>query len=101
MSPRQLAAGRPDDLVAAAGARDWEVSRGVRDILVDGGGDARAVLADMLAALSLPGSGLLDGEQDPAAVAGSILVEPGEQHVARFEKIVKDEVRHRAELEED
>jgi hypothetical protein len=101
LSPRQLAAGRPDDLAAAAGARDGDVSAGVRDILVDGGGDAHSVLGDMLAVLSLPGSSLLDGGQDPAVVAGSILVEPGEQHVARFERIVKDEVRHRAELEED
>jgi hypothetical protein len=29
------------------------------------------------------------------------MVEPGEQHVARFERIVNDEARHRAELEED
>lgn len=101
VSPRQLAAGRPDDLAAAAGAQDGAVSAAVRDILGDGGGDARSVLADMLAVLSLPGSSLLDGGQDPAVVAGSILVEPGEQHVARFERIVKDEVRHRAELEED
>ena len=50
--------------------------------------------------LDLPGSGLLDGGQDPVAAPGAILVEPGEQDVARFERIVNDEVRHRAEMEE-
>jgi hypothetical protein len=29
----------------------------------------------------------------------STLVEPGEQHVAKFQKIVNDQARHRAELE--
>jgi len=56
------------------------------------------VLRDLLAVLSLPGSDLLDGGQDPAAVPGATVVEPDEQHVARFERIVSDEARHRAEL---
>jgi hypothetical protein len=101
VQPRHLAAGRPADLAAAAGARDKSVRGSVRSILVDGGGDAQGVLGDLLSKLSLPGSDLLDGGQDPGSAAGSILVEPGEQHVARFERIVKDEARHRAELEED
>jgi hypothetical protein len=99
--PRELVAGSPADLTVAAGTRDQAARRGVRDILVDGAGDAHGVLADIVAALSLPGSHLLDAGQDLAAAAGSILVEPTEQHVARFERIVKDEARHRAELEED
>jgi hypothetical protein len=49
----------------------------------------------------LPGSELLDGGKDPVTVPGSVMVEPDEQQVARFEKIVTDEARHRAELEED
>jgi hypothetical protein len=101
VQPRRLAAGRPADLVAAAGTRDKAVRRGVRDKLVDGGGDALGLLGELLAMLALPGSDLLDGGQDPAAAPGWSMVEPGEQHVARFERIVHDEVRRRAELEED
>jgi hypothetical protein len=101
VQPRQLAAGRPADLTGAAGIRDKAARRGVRDILLDGRGDAYGLLDDMLEVLSLPGSHLLDRGQDLAMAAGSTLVEPGEQHVARFERIVKDEARHRAELEED
>jgi len=99
--PRQLASGRPADLVAAAGVRDKAARRRVRDELVDGGGDALGVLGNLLAVLSLPGSDLLDGAQDPVAIAGSTVVEPGAQYIARFEKVVSDEARHRAELEED
>ena len=99
--PRHLVAGRPADLIAVAGARDGAARRGVRDVLVDAGGDADGVLGDLLSLLSLPGSDLLDGGQDPAAAQGSTLVEPDEQHVARFERIINDQARHRAELEED
>lgn len=98
--PRHLAAGRPADLTAAAGIRDGAARRGVLDLLVDGGGDARGVLGDLMALLSLPGSDLLVGGQDPAASRNSTLVEPGERHVARFDRIVDDQARHRAELEE-
>lgn len=101
LQPQRLAAGRPADLVAAAGTRDRGARRGVRDLLVDGGGDAHGFLGDLLALLALPGFDLLDGGQDPAAAQGSITVAPGEQHVARFERIINDEARHRAELEED
>jgi hypothetical protein len=101
VQPRRLAAGRPADLVAAADTRDRAVRHGVRDLLVDGGGDARGFLGELLALLALPGFDLLDGGQDPATAPGSTMVEPGEQHVARFERIVNDEARHRAELEED
>jgi hypothetical protein len=59
------------------------------------------VLGDLMALLSLPGSDLLDGGQDPADSQGSTLVEPSERHVARFETIINDQARHRAELEED
>jgi hypothetical protein len=99
--PRQLASGRPADLVAAARSRDKAARGHVRDELVDGGGDALGVLGNLLAVLSLPGSDLLDGGQDPGAVAGSTVVEPGAQYIARFEKVISDEARHRAELEED
>jgi hypothetical protein len=100
VQPRRLAAGRPADLVTAAGTRDGAARRGVRDVLVDGGGDAHGVLGQLLALLALPGSDLLDGRRDPAAAQGAELVEPGEQHVARFERISGVEARQRAELEE-
>jgi hypothetical protein len=99
VQPRRLTAGRPADLVVAAGSRDGASRRGVRDVLVATGGDAHGVLGDLLALLALPGSDLLDGGRDPAA-RGSTLVEPGEQHVARFERIISVEARQRAELEE-
>jgi len=59
------------------------------------------VLGGLMALLSLPGSELLAGGQDPAASQGSMLVEPSERHVARFERIVQDQALHRVELEED
>jgi len=99
--PRRLAAGRPADLTAAAGAREGAARRGVLDLLVDGSGDAQGVLRQLLALLSLPGSDLLDGARDPAASRGSLLVEPSERHVARFEKVVHDQALHGAELGED
>jgi hypothetical protein len=101
VQPRQLVAGRPADLISASGTRERGARSLVRDILVDGGGDAPGLLSDLLDLLALPGADLLGGGQDPATVAGCTMVVPGEQHVARFERIVSDEVRHRAELEED
>lgn len=98
---QQLAPGRPADLIAAAGTHERGARSLVRDILVDGGGDAPGLLGDLLDLLALPGADLLDGSQDPVAMSGSFIVEPGEQHVARFERIAGDEARHRAELEED
>jgi hypothetical protein len=101
VQPRQLVAGRPADLIAVAGTRERGARSLVRDILIDGGGDAPGLLGDLLDLLALPGSELLDGGQDPAMMPGCAIIEPGEQHVARFEKIVSDEARHRAELEEE
>ena len=99
--PRRLAAGRPADLTVAAGTRTGAVRRAVLDLLVDGRGDARGVLADLLALLSLPGSDLLEGARDPAASPGSTLVEPSERNVARFERVSHDQALHRSQLEED
>jgi hypothetical protein len=101
VQPWQLAAGRPADLIAAAGTHERGARSLVRDILVDGGGDAPGLLSDLLDLLALPGADLLDGVQDPVTVPCCTTVEPGEQYVARFEKIVTDEARYRAELEED
>jgi hypothetical protein len=101
LQPAELVAGRPADLVAASGTRDRTARRWVRELLVDGSGDAPYFLAGLLELLALPGSDLLDGRRDPVATRGYIRVEPGDHHVARFEKIISDETRHRAELEED
>lgn len=98
--PRHLAAGRPADLTAASGARDGAARRGVLDLLVDGSGDAKGVLSDLLALLSLPGVDLLEGVRDPAESRGSTLVEPSARHVARFERVVHDQALYRSELEE-
>ncbi|MHB1473108.1 MAG: hypothetical protein ACYDDU_00910 [Dermatophilaceae bacterium] len=99
--PWHLAPGRPADLLTAAGIRDGGVRRDVRDIFAEVGGDAGGVLGDLLALLSLPGSDLLDGGQDPATASGSALVEPDEHQIVKFERIVSDQALHRAELEED
>ena len=99
--PRRLAAGRPADLTAAAGARGGAARRGVLDLLVDGRGDATRVLGDLLGLLSLPGVNLFEGASDPAAWAGSRLVEPSERSVSGFERVIHDRALHRAELGED
>jgi hypothetical protein len=99
--PRRLAAGRPADLTAAAGARGGAARRGVLDLLVDGRGDATGVLGDLFGLLSLPGVDLFDGVSDPTAWAGSRLVEPSERSVASFERVIHDQALHRAELGED
>lgn len=96
-----LVAGRPADLTSAAGTRQGAVRRSVQDMLVDGRGDAPALLDDLLSVLALPGFELLEGSRDPVAADGAAMIEPGEQHVARFERLISDEARHRAELEED
>jgi hypothetical protein len=100
LRPWHLPLGRPADLLTAAGIRDAAVRRDVRDILVGAGGDAGVLLGDLMALLSLPGSELLDGGQDPATAQGSTLVEPDDQQIARFERIVSDQALHRAELED-
>lgn len=98
--PWNLAPGRPADLINAAGILDREVHREVRDIFVEAGGDATGMLGDLMALLSLPGSDLLNGGQDPATAQGSMLVEPDEQQIAKFERIVGDQALHRVEPEE-
>lgn len=100
VAPDRLAAGRPGDLARTAGA-DRSATRAVVDALRDPSGDAGRVLADLCAALGLPGARLLDGRDRPEDMVGHRLVEPGEQHVARFHAAVHEEARLRAEMEED
>lgn len=100
--PRRLAAGRPADLVVAAGAGDGTTRRRVLDLLVDGGGDAEYLLGELMALLALPGSDLLlEGGRGPAASVGSALVEPGEKHLAMFERVIDERSRQWASTEED
>jgi hypothetical protein len=101
VQPRRLVAGRPADLVIAAGIRDRAAGRRVRDLLAVADGDAHGVLGDLLALLALPGSDLLNGGRDLMATQGATLVEPDERQVVRFERIISVEARRRAELEED
>ena len=101
VQPRHLVAGRPADLVIAAGTGHRAAARVVRDLLADPDGDAEGMLADLLTLLALPGSDLLNGGLDPTAAKGATLVEPDEQQVARFERIIGVEARHRAELEDE
>jgi len=101
VQPRRLAAGRPADLLIAAGTHDRAAGRGVRDVLADTRGDAHGVIGELLALLALPGFDLLEGKLDPTTVQGATVVEPDEKRVARFERTISVEARNQAELEED
>lgn len=51
-----------------------------------------ATVADtLLAALALPGAGVLSGRVDPATLPGAVRVEPQEHLVARFDAVALDE----------
>ena len=100
VSPDRLAAGRPGDLARTAGAGP-AATRSVVDALRDPSGDAGRVLADLCHALALPGARLLDGRDRPEDMDGHRLVQPGQQHVARFHAAVDEDARLRAEMEED
>ena len=101
VSPDRLAAGRPGDLARTAGAAPRRRAA-VVDALRDPSGDAGRVLADLCAALGAPRcAGLLDGRDRPEDMDGHRLVQPGEQHVARFHAAVHEDARLRAEMEED
>lgn len=93
-----LRVARPTDLIGAAGATRRGVAHEVTEVLADPRGDAVGVLTDLMAVLGLPGSGLLS---EAANVESSQLVEPRAAAVARFDALMLDEARQRAELEED
>lgn len=95
-TPR-LRLARPVDLVAAARAETRGALPEVAELLRDTRGDAVGLLADLMAALGLPGSALLSGDRP---TEGEV-VEPGERGIARFNALVLEDARHRAELEED
>lgn len=89
---------RLQDLMRVAGAEQRGTDRALAQLLTDPRGDALGVLADVMGVLGLPGAGILTGTED--AGQGS-LVEPRGSAVARFEALVSEEARHRAESEED
>ncbi len=94
-TPR-LDVARPADLVTVAGAGQRVRAREVADLLGDPRGDAATLLADVMGVLGLPGVGLLTGEDDP----DGRLVEPAGSAVARFDALMHEDARHRAESEE-
>jgi hypothetical protein len=89
-----LRAARPGDLLTAAGAGTRGVSSAVGARLRDGSDDALGMLGDLMALLGLPGSGLL---VDAHPSAEGELVEPDHRVVARFDDLMLEEARHRAE----
>lgn len=89
-----LRVARPGDLLAAAGAGTRGVSSAVSARLRDGSGDALGMLGDLMTLLGLPGVGLLV-HADPSGEGE--LVEPDHRIVARFDALMLEEARHRAE----
>jgi hypothetical protein len=93
-----LRVARPVDLIAAARASRRGATSEVAGLLADPRGDALGVLTDLMSVLGLPGSALLTGAVD--ATSGQ-LVEPKGTSVARFDALMLEEARQRAETEED
>jgi hypothetical protein len=88
---------RPPDLLAAAGANARGVGAELHALLREPRGDALGVLDELMSLLGLPGGALLaDGSRHEGEV-----VEPDHRAVARFDALMMEEARHRAELEEE
>lgn len=99
----QLAAARPGDLVAAAGAGHRTGPAQVAGLLRDPNGDAPTLLTDLLVVLGLPGAQLLGADSVSGAVTGRLtgrrVVEPDGAEVTRFDALMHDDAQHRAESE--
>lgn len=93
-----LRVARPGDLLAAAGAGTRGVGAELGTLLRESRGDALGLLAELMRVLGLPGDGLL--VEGPRPDQGE-LVEPDHRVVARFDALMLEEARHRAELEEE
>jgi hypothetical protein len=65
----------------------------VLQILTRDGREPAAVADELLAALALPGEGVLSGRVDAARLPGAVRVEPGEHRVARFDAEMRDQER--------
>jgi hypothetical protein len=89
-----LRVARPGDLLTAAGAGTRGVSSAVGTLLRDGSGDALGMLGELMTLLGLPGTGLLL-DAEPTELGE--LVEPDHRVVARFDALMLEEARHRAE----
>ena len=91
---------RPTDLARAAGfARDQGAPGAIQDVLADPGGTAEEVLLDLAVLLGLPHAELVRGTS-AADLPGAELVTPKDESVRRFDKVVSDEQRLDAEVEE-
>jgi len=93
-----LRVARPGDLLAAAGAGTRGVGSELAALLREPRGDALGLLTELMQLLGLPGEGLL---VDGARRDQGDLVEPDHRVVARFDALMLEEARHRAELEEE
>jgi hypothetical protein len=89
----------PGHLAAAAGASP-AAAAAVRRVLGSRRAEAVSVLAELMEVLGLPGAGLLRSGSRPEGLRGGRLVEPPTAVVERFDTLILEEARHRAELEE-
>ncbi len=92
-----LPPGTITDLAATAGAR--EHAEAVARVLRDVRGSAEQVVADTLAAVRLPGAELVGAPEAAARHTGSVLVEPAEHQVRRFERAAHEDRTWRSEVE--
>jgi len=88
---------RPSDMAMAAGVVPESV-RSLRGILTDRAALLEDVLADLMAALALPGERLLTDQVKEAD--GAALVEPTAKAVERFARVTKEDREIRTELEQ-
>jgi hypothetical protein len=98
--PGGLPVARLADVVAATGLDEPGAVGELADVLHDPAGDARAVAADLLEVLRLPGRGYLAGTTLPADAFGAAVVAPSPARVKRFDKAVHDDISWRDEMEE-
>lgn len=97
---RELPLLRPRDLAVVCGVTGPGADQRIREVLREPAGDALTVLRRLLDVLALPGADLLTGRSHPHGMPGHQQVEPESHHVARFNAMVRDDARLRAELEE-
>lgn len=95
--PPRLDVARPGDLVAVSGAGQRIRPREVAELVADPRGDALGLLSGLMDSLGLPGSGLLTGAEAPS---DERCVEPSGTAVARFDALIHEDARHRAESDE-
>lgn len=97
--PGGLAPARLADLVRVAGLVEPSALAAVADVVHDPTGDVHRMLVDLLTVLGLPGVELLQGRTAPLDRPGSRSVEPSPERVARFERMVHEELSWREETQ--